>query len=79
MRSPRTALPFIAWRCTSSIQSQLGERDDGGGVVSEENLLRYRLQIVQRIGDGPLNVAILTAIATRAEVLRETLVASPTC
>ena len=47
---------------------------DGGGVVSEENFLRYRLQIVQKMADGPLKVAIVTAIATRAEVLRETLV-----
>jgi hypothetical protein len=50
------------------------ERDDGGGVVSEENFLRYRLQIVQKMADGPLKVAIVTAIATRAEVLREALV-----
>jgi hypothetical protein len=55
-------------------QSQLRERDDGGGVVSEENFLRYRLQIVQKMADGPLKVAIVTAIATRAEVLREALV-----
>jgi len=55
-------------------QSQLRERDDGGGVVSEENFLRYRLQIVQKMADGPLKVAIVTAIATRAEVLRERLV-----
>jgi hypothetical protein len=45
--------------------------------VSEENFLRYRLQIVQRMADGPLKVAIVTAIATRAEVLRQTLVVSP--
>ena len=56
------------------LQSQLRQRDDGGGVVSEENFLRYRLQIVQRMADGPLKVAIANAIATRAEVLRETLV-----
>jgi hypothetical protein len=43
--------------------------------VSEENFLRYRLQIVQRMADGPLKVAIVTAIATRAEVLGQTLVA----
>ena len=55
-------------------QSQLRERDDGGGVVSEENFLRYRLQIVQKMADGPLKVAIVTAIATRVEVLREALV-----
>jgi hypothetical protein len=55
-------------------QSQLRARDDGGGVVSEENFLRYRLQIVQKMADGPLKVAIVTGIATRAEVLREALV-----
>jgi hypothetical protein len=35
-------------------QRQLQEKDDGGGVVSEENFLRYRLQIMQRMPDGPL-------------------------
>jgi hypothetical protein len=52
-------------------QRQLQEKDDGGGVVSEENFLRYRLQIVQRMPDGPLKAAIVTAIATRAELLRQ--------
>jgi hypothetical protein len=45
--------------------------------VSEENFLRYRLQIVQRMADGPLKAAILTAIVTRVEVLRETLAVPP--
>lgn len=47
-------------------QRQGQEKDDGDGVVSEENFLRYRLQIVQRMPDGPLKAAIASAIATRA-------------
>jgi hypothetical protein len=58
------------------LQSQLRKLADGGGVVSEENFLRYRLQVVQKMADGPLKVAIVTAIATRAEVLRKTPVVS---
>jgi hypothetical protein len=52
-------------------QRQLQEKDDRGEVVSEENFLCYRLQIVQRMPDGPLKAAIATAIATRAEALRQ--------
>jgi hypothetical protein len=52
-------------------QRRLQEKDDGGGLVSEENFLRYRLQIVQTMPDGPLKAAIATAIATRAEALRQ--------
>jgi hypothetical protein len=40
--------------------------------MSEENFLRYRLQVVQRMAEGPLKRAIVTAIATRAENLRAT-------
>jgi len=40
--------------------------------VSEENFLRYRLQVAQGMADGPLKAAIVTAIAARAENLRQT-------
>ena len=56
------------------LQSELHKGDDGGGVVTEENFLHYRLQIVQRMADGPLKAAIVTAIVTRAEELRKSLV-----
>jgi hypothetical protein len=58
------------------LQRQLRALAEGGGVVSEENFLRYRLQVVQRMADGPLKVAIATPIATRAAVLRKTPVVS---
>ena len=40
-------------------------------MVNEENFLRYRLQVVQRMADGPLKAAIVTAISARAESLRQ--------
>ena len=38
--------------------------------MSEESFLRYRLEIVKKMADGPLKTAILAAIAARAEALR---------
>jgi hypothetical protein len=50
----------------------LAEPVRGGALVSEENFLRYRLQVVQKMADGPLKSAIVTAIGARAESLRQT-------
>ena len=49
------------------LQSHLRELADGGGVVSEENFLRYRLQVVQKMADGPLKAAVVTAISRGAD------------
>ena len=37
--------------------------------MTEENFLRYRLEIVQGMGHGPFRAALLTAILARMEVL----------
>jgi len=50
--------------------NELPNRDSRGGIVAEESFLRYRLEVVKKMPDGPLKTAIITGIATRLQALR---------
>ena len=54
-------------------QKELSSRDNRGGVLSEEKFLRYRLDVVQKMADGPFKAAIVSAITTRTRTLQERL------
>ena len=48
-------------------------RPNSGGVLAEEKFLRYRLDVVQKMAEGPLKAATVNAIATRSKTLQERL------
>lgn len=54
-------------------QRELHRRVDNGGVLAEERFLRYRLQVVQRMADGPFKATIVNAITTRSKTLQARL------
>jgi hypothetical protein len=55
------------------LHNELPNRDTRGGILTEEKFLRYRLQVVQKMVDGPLKAAIVTAIVTRSKALQQIL------
>ena len=59
--------------CQNNLQSQ----DSSCGILAEEKFLRYRLQVVQKMTDGPFKAAIITAIISRSKVLQQRLSESP--
>lgn len=54
-------------------QRGLSSQDNRGGVLSEEKFLRYRLEVVQKMADGPFKAAIVNAITMRTKTLQEIL------
>jgi hypothetical protein len=52
------------------VSETVTERDARAAIVSEENFLRYRLEIVKRMADGPLKTALTIAIVARSRALR---------
>jgi len=58
---------------------QLPTRANSGGVLAEEKFLRYRLEVVQKMAEGPFKAAIISAIATRSKTLQERLSGSLSC
>ena len=54
-------------------QRGLHRRDNRYGILAEEKFLRYRLQVVQKMTDGPFKAAIVSAITTRSKTLQERL------
>jgi hypothetical protein len=52
------------------MQKWLREPDEGGGIVSEESFLPYRLEVVKKMPDGPFKAAVMSGIAARLEALR---------
>jgi hypothetical protein len=59
--------------CQNNLQSQ----DSSCGILAEEKFLRYRLQVVQKMADGPFKAAIVTAIISRSKVLQQRLSERP--
>jgi len=41
------------------------------GAMHEQNLLRYRLEVVQMMPEGPYKSAVIAAILARMESLRK--------
>ena len=52
---------------------QLPTRSNSSGVLAEEKFLRYRLDVVQKMAEGPFKAATVNAIATRSKTLQERL------